>query len=101
MKIDEVSLVALRRITRALDVYSRTLLRQHSLTGPQLAILREVGRQGTFADRYVGQGQFSGPADRDGDRGSAGKSGLGIACADGGRPPAGTDSRSRRRAKSC
>ena len=45
-RVDEQSISALRRITRALDVYSRTLLREHHLTAPQLALLQEVERCG-------------------------------------------------------
>jgi DNA-binding MarR family transcriptional regulator len=44
--VDERSMSALRRITRALDVYSRNLLREHHLTAPQLAMLHEVARCG-------------------------------------------------------
>ena len=39
-------LVALRRITRAIDLHSRALLRHHRLTGPQLLVLRTVQRHG-------------------------------------------------------
>lgn len=39
-------LIALRRITRAIDLHSRTLLREHQLTGPQLLVLRTVHRHG-------------------------------------------------------
>ncbi len=35
-------LVALRRIIRATDLHSRSLLREFGLTGPQLIVLREV-----------------------------------------------------------
>jgi DNA-binding MarR family transcriptional regulator len=44
--VDERSMNALRRITRALDVHSRNLLRDHQLTAPQLAMLQEVARSG-------------------------------------------------------
>jgi DNA-binding MarR family transcriptional regulator len=46
MNVEETSLAALRRITRATEVYSRALVREHQLTGPQLSILMEVSRQG-------------------------------------------------------
>jgi DNA-binding MarR family transcriptional regulator len=46
MNVEETSLAALRRITRATDVYSRALVREHQLTGPQLSILTEVARHG-------------------------------------------------------
>jgi DNA-binding MarR family transcriptional regulator len=45
-RVDEQSMIALRRITRALDVHSRTLLREYHLTAPQLALLQEVERCG-------------------------------------------------------
>jgi len=35
-------LVALRRIIRAIDLYSRQLMEQYGLTGPQLAALHEI-----------------------------------------------------------
>lgn len=38
---DEV-LVALRRITRAIDLHSRSLIRSHGLTGPQIMILKQL-----------------------------------------------------------
>lgn len=37
---------ALRRIIRAVDVYSHELSARHSLTGPQLLCLRELARSG-------------------------------------------------------
>lgn len=46
MDIKQSSVEALRRITRALDVHSRSLLQQHNLTGPQLSVLKELARQG-------------------------------------------------------
>lgn len=36
-------IVALRRISRAIDLHSRALLQEHGLTAPQLAALRAVG----------------------------------------------------------
>ena len=40
--ISEEVLVALRRIIRAIDLYSKELVRNYSLTGPQLLLLREI-----------------------------------------------------------
>lgn len=37
-------LVALRRITQAIDLHSHQLVRSHGLTGPQLIILEEIAR---------------------------------------------------------
>ena len=38
-------LVSLRRIIRAVDLYSRKLVQKYNLTGPQLILLREIMRQ--------------------------------------------------------
>ncbi|MGE5624952.1 MAG: MarR family winged helix-turn-helix transcriptional regulator [Bacillota bacterium] len=38
----------LRRIMRAMDVYSRQLSGSHGLTGPQMLCLREISMQGTL-----------------------------------------------------
>lgn len=35
-------MAALRRIIRAIDLHSRSLVRRHGLTGPQLLVLKEV-----------------------------------------------------------
>lgn len=40
---------ALRRIIRAVDVYSRELSARHALTGPQLLCLRELARSGEMS----------------------------------------------------
>jgi DNA-binding MarR family transcriptional regulator len=69
-RVDEQSIIALRRITRALDVYSRTLLREHHLTAPQLALLQEVERCGPAPigslakAAYLGAPTATGIADR-------------------------------------
>ena len=42
-------LVALRRITQAIDLHSRQLVRSHGLTGPQLIILEEIARHQEIA----------------------------------------------------
>lgn len=44
--IEESILRSLRRITRAIDLYSRQLAKQYRLTGPQLVCLRYVRRHG-------------------------------------------------------
>ena len=44
-------LAALRRIIRAIDLQSRVLVQQCGLTGPQLQLLKELGRQD---DRCLG-----------------------------------------------
>lgn len=43
---DESILLSLRRITRAIDVYSRHLAKTYNLTGPQLVCLRQLARDG-------------------------------------------------------
>lgn len=40
--LSEIMLVALRRVIRAVDVHSRSLVQSHGLTGPQSIILRTV-----------------------------------------------------------
>ena len=44
--ITEQVIVALRQIIRAIDLRSRFLVTHHGLTGPQLVVLKELGRQG-------------------------------------------------------
>ncbi|RJP32569.1 MAG: MarR family transcriptional regulator [Candidatus Omnitrophota bacterium] len=41
-KLCDQVLLSLRRITRAIDVYSKSLVRSYGLTGPQLIILKEL-----------------------------------------------------------
>lgn len=43
-RITEDILVALRRVIRAIDQHSRTLIQSHGLTGPQALMLREIVR---------------------------------------------------------
>lgn len=42
--LEDQVIVALRRISRAIDLHSRVLLQRYGLTAPQLAALRAVGR---------------------------------------------------------
>ena len=44
LNLDDQVIVALRRITRAIDLHSRYLLKQCGLTTPQLTVLRTIGR---------------------------------------------------------
>ena len=37
-------LIALRRIIQAIDLYSRSLVKNHGITGPQLVILEELSK---------------------------------------------------------
>lgn len=46
---EEAVLRALRRIIRAVDLYSRQLAAGHALTGPQLICLRELAASGPLA----------------------------------------------------
>lgn len=41
-------LVALRRVMRAVDLHSRSLVQSHGLTGPQAMLLKEVDRAGSI-----------------------------------------------------
>ena len=43
LSIENQVIVALRRISRAIDLHSRALVQQHGLTAPQLAALQAVG----------------------------------------------------------
>jgi len=47
--IEERILISLRRITRAIDLYSRQLSKKFKLTGPQLVCLRYVKAHGPLA----------------------------------------------------
>lgn len=42
----EQVIIALRRIVRAIDLHSRVLVNRYGLTGPQLAVLKQLSRQG-------------------------------------------------------
>ncbi|TDF39778.1 MarR family transcriptional regulator [Alteromonadaceae bacterium M269] len=44
MQKDEELLIALRRVIRAIDIRSKQLSKEIGLTGPQLLVLREVGK---------------------------------------------------------
>ncbi len=44
LTLEDEIIVALRRISRAIDLHSRLLLQRHGLTAPQLAALRAVNR---------------------------------------------------------
>ena len=44
LSIENQVIVALRRITRAIDLHSRSLMQQHGLTAPQLAALQVVSQ---------------------------------------------------------
>ncbi len=50
--ITDQVVAALRRIIRAIDLQSRALVQQCGLTGPQLQLLKELGRQD---DRSLGE----------------------------------------------
>ncbi|RIK82212.1 MAG: MarR family transcriptional regulator [Planctomycetota bacterium] len=70
MNVEDSSLAAIRRITRAAEVHSRTLFRDHRLTAPQLALLKEVARQGPAPigalakATYIGAPTVTGVVDR-------------------------------------
>ena len=42
--IENMVLIALRRIIRSIDMHSRTLVKYYGLTGPQLIVLQEISK---------------------------------------------------------
>lgn len=46
-------LIALRRITRAIDLQSKRLLKETGLTAPQLVVLRALDREGPLAPSRI------------------------------------------------
>ena len=44
LPIPDQILIALRQITQAIDLYSRFLMQEHGLTGPQIGVLRHLHR---------------------------------------------------------
>ncbi|MEZ6135818.1 MAG: MarR family transcriptional regulator [Pirellulaceae bacterium] len=46
LPLEDQIVVAIRKVIRAVDLHSRHLVHAHGLTGPQLAVLREVARHG-------------------------------------------------------
>ena len=65
-EVEQEVLAASRRITRAIDLHSRLLLRKHGLTSPQLAALQAIARmrpmcEGTLArELRLSQGTVTG-----------------------------------------
>ncbi|MCG8429146.1 MAG: hypothetical protein MI754_17460 [Chromatiales bacterium] len=55
---DEV-LIALRRVTRAIDIHSRSLINSHGLTGPQALILKEISKAEVLTAAMVIGAKFS------------------------------------------
>lgn len=60
--IEENILSALRRISRAIALYSNYVQRAHGITGPQLMILREADRHGAVAVSTLADGVSLSPA---------------------------------------
>ncbi|WP_373498475.1 MarR family winged helix-turn-helix transcriptional regulator [Desulfococcus sp.] len=48
-KITDQVLLAIRQITQAIDLHSRYLSKHYGLTGPQLVILKELGKHGEMS----------------------------------------------------
>lgn len=46
LELEEKAIIALRRISRAIEMHSRLLSQRHGLTDPQLTVLREIVRSG-------------------------------------------------------
>lgn len=59
---DDRILGSLRRIIRAVDLYSRYLALRHSLTGPQLVCVRHLLRHGAMAPGTLARGISLSPA---------------------------------------
>ncbi|MCC2616369.1 MarR family transcriptional regulator [Aestuariibacter halophilus] len=55
MKKDEELLVALRKVIRAIDMRSKQLNKEVGLTGPQLLVLQEIGREPGFMVRQIAE----------------------------------------------
>jgi DNA-binding MarR family transcriptional regulator len=55
-QFDEAILTSLRRIMRAVDLYSRQLASRHHLTGPQLVCLRLLRTHGVMTSGHLAQG---------------------------------------------
>lgn len=55
-------LVAIRRIIRAVDLHSKRLVQQHGLTGPQLVVLKELGRMQSAATSQLAAAVSLSPA---------------------------------------
>jgi len=70
LTLDDQIVVALRRITRAIDLHSRMLLHDHGLTAPQLMALRAISRRQPVAAgeisrvMHLGQPTLTGVLDR-------------------------------------
>lgn len=47
--LEEHAILALRRISRAIELHSRALSQKHGLTDPQLTTLREIARLGPIS----------------------------------------------------
>ncbi len=63
---NELVLIALRRITHAIDVHSRNIFLAHNLTGPQLFLMREISRHaGISAGELASTVEISVPAVND------------------------------------
>ena len=54
-QFDEAILTSLRRIMRAVDLYSRQLASRHHLTGPQLVCLRLLRKHGVMTSGHLAQ----------------------------------------------
>lgn len=62
LEYDERILRALRRIIRAVDLYSRRLAHRHTLTGPQLVCLRRLHKDGAMSSGQLAKEVSLSPA---------------------------------------
>jgi DNA-binding MarR family transcriptional regulator len=59
---EEQILRSLRRIIRAVDLYSRKLMAEHGLSGPQLLCLKQLAKQGELLSGALAKGMSLSPA---------------------------------------
>jgi len=62
MQKDEELLIALRRVIRAIDIRSRQLNKEAGLTGPQLLVLRDIGKTPGIMVRQIADSVNLSPA---------------------------------------
>ncbi|MBT4882433.1 MAG: MarR family transcriptional regulator, partial [Glaciecola sp.] len=62
MQKDEELLVALRKVIRAIDIRSKELSRDVGLTGPQLIVLQQVGKNPGVMVKEIAQNITLSPA---------------------------------------
>lgn len=74
--LEDRIVAAIRRVMRAVELHSRSLIEQYGLTGPQLATLQEVERSGPLAASCLARAVHLGNATMTGILGRLEKRGL-------------------------